>query len=132
MIFEGETDVTGVDVVILGTGYKKEIPFIDPEIICPSNTDQAGGLYKYMFSADLPHPHTIALIGVVHPLGPVHTTSELQSRWYARLMSGRLRLPSRDQMRLEIAKDNEFQGKAFYESLKHTLQIIHCTCSIYS
>ena len=114
-----------MDVVIFGTGYKKEIPFIDPGIICPSNTDQAGGLFKYMFSADLPHPHTIALIGMVHPLGPLHTVSELQARWYAGLMSGRLKLPGREEMRKEIVRDKEFHGKAFYESPKHTLQIIY-------
>lgn len=125
VIFEGETDETTVDVVILGTGYKKEIPFIDPQIISPSCTDQAGGLYKNMFSVDLPHPHTIALIGLVHPLGPVHTVSELQARWYAGLMSGKLRLPGREKMRSEIGKDRQFHGKAFYESPKHTLQIIY-------
>ena len=125
VIFEGESEETQVDVVILGTGYRKEIPFLDPGLLSAGQTNQAGGLYKYMFSPDLPHPHTIALIGIVHPLGPLHTASEMQARWFAALMSGRLRLPSRDHMRRVMDQERAFYQKAFYESSKHTLQLLY-------
>lgn len=126
LVFEGETDVTEVDVVILGTGYEKEIAFIDQSIISPSASDRAtGGLYKFVFSPELPHPHTLALIGMVHPLGPLTGASEIQSRWFAGLMSGWIRLPDRETMRADVQKEKEFYRQAFYESPRHTIQLIY-------
>ena len=123
VIFEGQKSVTNVDVVILGTGYMKEIPFVDPNIIRPMNTnDETGGLYKLMFNPELKHAHTLALIGMAHPLGPLHPLSEVQSRWFAALMSGWARLPSKEQMQMSIEKEKAFYKQAYYDSEKHTFQ----------
>lgn len=123
VIFEGHTEVTELDEVIMATGYKVELPFVDPSIIAPSNNDVS--LYKNMFSADLMYPHTLALVGLVQPLGPIHTTAELQTRWFAALMSGRIKLPSREEMKRVIAKDRQFYRSFFYESPRHNLEIFY-------
>lgn len=123
IIFEGSDQELACDEVILATGYLMNLPFIDPEIIEPSNNDVH--LFKNVFNPDLRHPHTLALIGLVQPLGPVHTTSEIQSRWYAALMAGHLKLPSREEMKEIIAKDKEFIESIFYKSPRHSLEILY-------
>lgn len=123
VIFEGESGVTEVDEVIFATGYKMELPFVHKSIIAPSNNEVA--LYKNMFSADLKHPHTLALVGLVQPLGPIQTTSEMQGRWYAALMAGRVKLPNVHEMKRVIAKEKEFYRSFFYESPRHCLEIFY-------
>lgn len=123
VIFEGDKEVTQVDEIILATGYQMHLPFVDKSIIAPSNNEVS--LYKNMFSADLLHSHTMALVGLVQPLGPIHTTAELQSRWYAALMTGKVKLPPQSEMKRVIAKDKEFYRKAFYESPRHCLEIYY-------
>jgi dimethylaniline monooxygenase (N-oxide forming) len=123
VIFEGDTEVTEVDAVVFATGYKMELPFVDKSIIAPSNNEVS--LYKNMFSSDLLHPHTLALVGLVQPLGPIHTTSEMQSRWFAALMSGKVRLPSKDEMKAVIAREKAFYREQFYESPRHSLEIFY-------
>lgn len=123
VIFEGDEEETEVDEVIFATGYKMELPFVDKSIIAPSTNEVA--LYKNMFSADLRHPHTLALVGLVQPLGPIQTTAEMQARWYAALAVGKVKLPSKKDMKKVIEKDKEFYRKAFYESPRHSLEIYY-------
>ena len=123
VIFEGDEEVTEVDEVIFATGYKMELPFVDKSIIAPSNNEVA--LYKNVFSPDLRHPHTLALVGLVQPLGPIHTTAEMQSRWYAALMIGKVKLPPQNEMKRVIAKDKAFYRTVFYETPRHGLEIYY-------
>lgn len=121
VIFEGSTEVTPVDTVIFATGYKLELPFVDKSIIAPNNNEVF--LYKNMFSTDLRHPETLALIGLVQPLGPIHVTSELQARYFASLMSGKNKLPSREVMKKITLEDKNYIRSIFYESPRHNHEI---------
>jgi hypothetical protein len=51
-------------------------------------------LYKYVFPPDLPHP-TLAVIGLVQPLGSLMPISEMQCRWVSRVLTGKARTASR-------------------------------------
>ena len=117
VIFEGSNEITTVDVVIFATGYKLEIPFVDKEIISPSNNEVF--LYKNMYSTDLCNAHTFALIGFVQPVGSIHVTAEMQSRYAAALMAGKVKLPSREEMKRITFEDHERIKSVFYESSRH-------------
>lgn len=121
IIFEGSNQVTPVDTVIFATGYKLELPFVDKSIIAPSNNEVF--LYKNMFSCDLRHSHTLALIGLVQPLGPIHVTAELQARYFASLMTGKNKLPSRDEMKRITSEDKKYIQSIFYSSPRHHHEI---------
>lgn len=123
VIFEGCDGVIKCDEVILATGYQMKLPFIDPSIIAPSTNEVY--LFKNMFKPELKYPHTLALIGLTQPLGPIHTTAEMQARWYASLMADRIKLPSRDKMNEVIKVDKEFYKRAFYDSPRHSLEILY-------
>ena len=68
------------------------------------------------------HPKTLAIIGLVQPLGAVLPIAEMQSRWFAQLMANKLKLPDIEAMNIDIEKKRHFQ-KRFYESERHTIQV---------
>lgn len=46
-------------------------------------------LYKFVFSPHLEKP-TLAIIGLVQPLGAIMPIAELQARWATRVFKGKL------------------------------------------
>lgn len=88
VIFEGSDEEVECDTVIMATGYKIGFPFIDPSIV--DIVDNRVELFKNVFNPRLNHPHTLAFIGLIQPLGAIFPISEMQSRWFAGLMTGQL------------------------------------------
>ena len=76
-----------IDAVILATGYDYKFPFLDPSLL--SIRDNRPSLYKYVFPPSLSHP-SLAVIGLVQAIGAVMPIAEMQSRWYARVMAGKI------------------------------------------
>ncbi|XP_064467642.1 flavin-containing monooxygenase 5-like isoform X2 [Ornithodoros turicata] len=120
VLFEGEQQVTPVDAVVLGTGYEFKFPFL-PESIVPVHENRVR-LYKYVIPPDLPHP-TLAVIGLVQPLGPIFPVAEMQARWFAHLLGGKIRLPQTTEMHRDINAKQEAVDKRFVPSLRHTLEM---------
>lgn len=120
VVFKGETEVTPCDVVVMATGYRVNFPFLS-ETILPIHQNKVR-LYKYQFIPHLKHPHTLAFISLAQPIGALLPIGELQSRWYALLMSGKLQLPKRELMEKDIDAKVDFH-KRFYESERHTIQV---------
>jgi len=116
----GESKVTPVDAVILATGYKVSFPFLSQEIL-PIVRNKVR-LYKHEFVHNLKHPHTLAMIGLIQPIGAIFPVSEMQSRWFALLMAGKLRLPSKAEMEEDMRKQDQFLNR-YYESERHTIQV---------
>ncbi|CAG2107437.1 unnamed protein product [Medioppia subpectinata] len=116
----GDSEETPCDVVILATGYKLTFPFISQDLI--STTNNKVELFKYVFSPALTHPKTLAFISLIQPIGPIVPIGELQSRWFAQLMAGKRSLPSRQEMRADIAVKRQAM-KRYYESERHTIQV---------
>lgn len=123
VIFEGESEVTKVDEVIFATGYEWTIPFIDTSIIDFSNNKM--NLFKNMFQANLRHPQTLALISLAQPSGPIHLLAEMQSRWFARLMNGKVKLPSKSEMNQVTKEDKKIIKNMYYESPRHNLELLY-------
>lgn len=79
-------------------------------------------LYKWQFIPNIKHAHTLAFISLLQPIGALLPLGELQSRWFAQLMAGKLKLPSRAVMDADIVEKERFQ-KRFYESDRHSIQV---------
>ncbi|PRD20354.1 UNVERIFIED_CONTAM: Fmo5 [Trichonephila clavipes] len=111
---------TEVDAVILATGYKVKFPFISDDIL--PVVDNKVRLYKFIYPPDLPHP-TLAILGLVQTLGPGFPVAEMQARWVARIMSGKLNLPSNEFMDTEIDNKEELMRRRYVNSPRHTLEV---------
>lgn len=56
-------------------------------------------LYKYVFPLKYP---SLAVIGLIQPIGSILPISEMQCRWVAAVFSGRVRLPLHEDMLADI------------------------------
>ncbi|XP_071958511.1 dimethylaniline monooxygenase [N-oxide-forming] 2-like [Antedon mediterranea] len=95
VVFADDSRVEDVEAVILATGYKKYYPYLEDKSMRESLEDKFD-LYKYIF---LPGHPTFAAVGLAKGLGPQASSYELQSRWVARVFSGKCKLPSDSVMR---------------------------------
>lgn len=107
-----------VDAIIYATGYKTTFPFLpkivfDPEI-------EAGRLYRRMVS--LKHPSLI-FAGLVQPVGPTIPLVELQGKWIAGLLAGKMKLPSVEEQTNEVNAHREKQRKTYLSSDRYILEV---------
>uniref|UniRef100_A0A665VYS8 Flavin-containing monooxygenase n=2 Tax=Percomorphaceae TaxID=1489872 RepID=A0A665VYS8_ECHNA len=87
VVFEDGSTVEDVDLVVFATGYKFSFPFLDSLLV--SVSDNKASLYKYVFPPEL-DPPTLAVIGLVQPLGAIMPISEMQARWATRVFKGNI------------------------------------------
>jgi thioredoxin reductase len=95
-----------IDAVIMCTGYQAMLPFLQEQEIDNST------LYKHVF---IPGESTLAFIGFARPnVGALPPVTEMQSRWFSRVLAGELSLPSA----VEMKKVAEMDGKKAAEKKK--------------
>lgn len=70
---------------VFATGYQFSFPFLTSNVIPVSQNKTS--LYKYVFPAGLDRP-TLAVIGLVQPLGAIMPIAEIQARWATRVFKG--------------------------------------------
>ncbi|XP_040068654.1 flavin-containing monooxygenase 5-like [Ixodes scapularis] len=121
VLFEGDEEVTKLDDVILATGYKFKFPMLSEDVM-PAVVDNEVQLYKYVFPPGLKHP-TLAVIGLVQPLGAVFPIAEMQARWMAQLLAGKCKLPPQPEMYQDIARTRAALRRRFVDSPRHTVQV---------
>ncbi|XP_017973445.1 PREDICTED: flavin-containing monooxygenase FMO GS-OX-like 4 isoform X1 [Theobroma cacao] len=95
------------DVIIHCTGFKYHFPFLDTNGIVTVDDNRLGPLYKHVFPAAL--APWLSFIGIPWKILPF-PFFELQSKWVAGVLSGRITLPSQKEMMEDI--------KAFYSALE--------------
>lgn len=120
VVFAGENTVTKIDTVILATGYEIKFPFLDSRVISTKNNRVH--LYKYAVPPNL-KKSTLAFIGLIQPLGPIFPIAEMQCRWFAQIMAGKLKLPSEKVMEKEIECKNKANEKRYVNTTRHTIQV---------
>ncbi|XP_054708572.1 flavin-containing monooxygenase 5-like [Uloborus diversus] len=120
VIFKSDDAATEIDSVVLATGYEIKFPFLEEGILPVTNNTVH--LYKHMFPPHLPHP-TLAVIALVQVVGAVFPVAEAQARWYASIMKGQSRLPSKEVMLLDIKKKSDEINKRYVPSSRHTVQV---------
>lgn len=121
VVFKGETQVTRCDAVILGTGYKVDIPFLSQSIL-PVYKNRVR-LYKHIFIPNLKHPQTLGIMGLFQSVGAGIPCGELQGRYFAALNAGKITLPNRQTMEMDIDKKLRENKAKYYESERHTFQV---------
>lgn len=85
VIFDDSTVEDNIDLVVFATGYTFSFPFLQRNVI--SVTENKTRLYKYVFPPGLERP-TLAIIGLIQPLGAIMPISEMQARWATRVFKG--------------------------------------------
>ncbi|XP_048833073.1 flavin-containing monooxygenase 5-like isoform X5 [Brienomyrus brachyistius] len=85
VMFEDGTVEEDIDLVVFATGYSFSFPFLPSSVI--SISENKTSLYKYVFPPTLEQP-TLAIIGLIQPLGAVMPISEMQARWATRIFKG--------------------------------------------
>lgn len=122
VVFQGETEEVPCDAIIMATGYKVDFPFISQKLV--PVIENKVDLYKYVFSPDLqPFPHTLGFIALAQPIGALFPIGEMHSRWYARIMSGKAKLPSQEVMREDIEAKHRYLESRYYGGPRNTLQV---------
>ena len=92
------------DVVICATGFKIDLPFLPAEIAALARTPRR--LFKHTFVPAL--GSRIAFAGFARPnVGAVPPVAEMQARWFARVISGEVVLPTAKSMAAEAAEDDK-------------------------
>jgi dimethylaniline monooxygenase (N-oxide forming) len=98
VIFVGGGARIRPDTIVFATGYRTTMPALPGDL--QPWTDIEHGLYRLVFPPSSP---SLAFVGVCRVGGPVPPVVEMQSRWAARVLTGRLTLPSEAEMRREVA-----------------------------
>ncbi|KAG2277336.1 hypothetical protein Bca52824_059891 [Brassica carinata] len=88
-----------VDVIMHCTGYKYHYPFLETNGSVTVDDNRVGPLYKDVFPPALA-PY-ISFIGIPSQVSPFRLF-ELQSKWISGVLSGRIILPSKEDMMKDI------------------------------
>ncbi|XP_064650304.1 flavin-containing monooxygenase 5-like [Lineus longissimus] len=118
VIFEDGT-FEQLDAIILATGYNYQFKFVEESVLKVDNNDAS--LYKYTFPPNLKHP-TLGVVGLVQAIGAVMPISEMQCRWFMKVVKGERRLPSLEDMTLDITAKKADMANQYVKSQRHTLQ----------
>ncbi|MCO5597719.1 hypothetical protein L7F22_051800 [Adiantum nelumboides] len=87
--------VIAADVILYCTGYAFSMPFLETEGVINVDTDYVGPLYQHVFPPQL--APTLSFVGLPFKVIPF-PLMQLQSKWIAQILSGKVVLPSTEQM----------------------------------
>ncbi|KAL3334873.1 hypothetical protein AABB24_031210 [Solanum stoloniferum] len=94
------------DIILHCTGYKYHFPFLETNGIVTVDDNCVGPLYKHVFPPAF--APSLSFVGLPWKVIPFFLC-ELQSKWIAGVLSGRISLPSKEDMNADI--------EAFYSSM---------------
>ncbi|XP_075545127.1 flavin-containing monooxygenase 5-like isoform X2 [Dermacentor variabilis] len=120
VLFEGDDKATPLDDVVLATGYQIKFPFLSKDMV--SEVDNHVHLYKYVFPPQLKHP-SLAVIGLIQPLGPIFPAAEMQSRWVAHMLFEKRSLPSEEAMLEDIRKKRVSMRRRYVASPRYNMEV---------
>ncbi len=107
-----------VDVIVWATGYRIDFPFLPDDLVPVA--DNRVPLYGRVVPPDTAG---LYFIGLIQPLGAIMPLAELQARWVAGLLAGRLELPDRAAMERWIERDRRRLERRYVPSPRHTIQV---------
>ncbi|XAR63199.1 hypothetical protein NMG60_11023052 [Bertholletia excelsa] len=87
------------DTIFHCTGYKYTFPFLKTNGVVSVEDGQVGPLYKHVFPPKL--APSLSFVGIVARTLPF-PLSELQSRWIAQVLSGKILLPPEEEMLADV------------------------------
>ncbi|QHO32094.1 flavin-containing monooxygenase FMO GS-OX-like 3 isoform X2 [Arachis hypogaea] len=104
VVFEDEVTIYA-DSIIHCTGYKNQIAFLETNGVVTIDDNRVGPLYKHVFPPTL--APWLSFIGLTY-LDPVFPIAELQAKWVARILSGKIVLPTEEEMMKSIQQHYQF------------------------
>lgn len=107
-----------IDAIIYATGYKTTFPFLDPAVFAVN--DGHASLYRRIAP---PHQPGLYLLGLVQPIGPTIPLVEVQAKWLASVLAGRVSLPDRAGMQREVQSHQQEIAKTYVGSARYTLEV---------
>ena len=110
--------VAPVDAIIYATGYQTTFPFIERSLF--EVKDGTAALYRRMVP---PGRAGLYFAGLVQPIGPTIPLVEIQGRWLAAVLAGKLALPPADAMTREIARHAAQLARRYVGSARYTLEV---------
>ena len=114
----GDDSVVHADVLVLATGYRVSLPFLAPEVFDAAHN--AMPLYQRVVPPDRPG---LFFIGFIQTVGAGIPLYEYQSQWIGDVLIGAAALPSPDEMRAWIARDQRSMAARYLRSDRHTMQV---------
>ncbi len=119
IVFEGGRRES-FDAVIYATGYKTSFPFLAPEIFAvPEN----GGMVDLYRRIAPPNQRGLFFAGLVQPIGPTIPLVEIQARWIAAVLSGKVALPATSEMALEVRSFHQEKQRTWLNSARYALEV---------
>ncbi len=108
------------DAVIYATGYKTSFPFLAPEIF---SVPEDGGMVDLYRRITPPNRPGLFFAGLVQPIGPTIPLVEIQARWIASVLTGKVALPSPGDMALEVRDFHQKKISTWLNSPRYTLEV---------
>ncbi|KAJ9550177.1 hypothetical protein OSB04_014222 [Centaurea solstitialis] len=116
----GEGQSIEADIILHCTGYKIHFPFLRKIGDVHVDDNRVGPLYKHVFPPQL--APRLAFVGLVFNQGVLFRTFELQAKWIALALSGKISLPSQDEMLIDVRKHyQEMDEKGIPKRFSHSL-----------
>ncbi|XP_042877642.1 flavin-containing monooxygenase FMO GS-OX-like 4 [Penaeus japonicus] len=91
------------DIILYCTGYEYTFPFLDPECGVRVEGNQVKPLYKHMINCDFP---SMAFLGIPVQICPF-PMFDFQVRFFLQVLTGKLPLPSAEEMKAEVEREVE-------------------------
>jgi len=122
VIFENGKKIDKVDHVILSTGYSLGFKLAEGGKLIPAKDNEVT-LYKYMYPPHLSKHNTLAVIGLIQPLGSIMPISEMQVRIFFEAFTGNIKLPDEEGMMKDVNYKKNMMKQTFVHSRRHTIQV---------
>ncbi|VDK64867.1 unnamed protein product [Anisakis simplex] len=82
-------------------------------------------LYQYMYPTELASKNTLAVIGLIQPIGSIMPISEMQCRVFCEVLRGRTTLPTAFEMQKNIDEKRKAMEKEYVVRRRHTIQVYY-------
>ncbi|NXU87051.1 FMO1 monooxygenase, partial [Xiphorhynchus elegans] len=115
VVFHDYAEEEPIDIVVFCTGYNVSFPFLEESVVKVEN--KHASLYKHVFPTHL-QKHTLAVLGLIKPLGAIMPLTEMQSRWVTRVFKGRRAKGSSAGCQNAVQTGHVMFGLSFDEVLK--------------
>ena len=115
-----DRSVEEIDAIIYATGYNISLPFFDPDFLKVEGN--ALPLFKRVF---IPGIHNLMFIGFAQAIPSILGFVQDQAPWVAAYLAGEYALPSVEQMKSAIAKDETRHVGHYVPTSRHTMQCDH-------
>uniref|UniRef100_A0A914WW04 Flavin-containing monooxygenase n=1 Tax=Plectus sambesii TaxID=2011161 RepID=A0A914WW04_9BILA len=122
VVFEDGTSVENIDAVIMSTGYSFSFPYAEGGKLISVDENRVR-LYKFMYPPQLAGKNTLAVLGLIQPLGSIMPISELQARVFCQVLAGSAELPDERGMNADVDMTLTKMAKRFVASRRHTIQV---------